>query len=106
MLRLKLLKKIHNAKMHDLLKIDSCIHGICVEYTLIASLPPVNEIDQKLHEKLIETMEQRIQNENQYLEVALPGAIDAIKLDWYQHMHHQKNPDLTVYVPETDYDEV
>ena len=102
----KLLKKIHNAKMHDLLKIDSCIRGICFENTLMASLPPVNEIDNKLHEKLIDTMEQRIQSENQYLDVVLPGAIDAIKLDWYQHMHHQQNPDLSIYIPETDYDEL
>ena len=93
-------------KMHDLLKVDSCVRGIRIENTLMASLPPINEIDHKLHENLIDTMEKRIQVENQYLEVALPGAIDTIKLDWYQHMHHQKNPDLTVYVPETDYDEV
>ena len=80
--------------------------GIRIENTLMASLPPINEIDHKLHENLIDTMEKRIQVENQYLEVTLPGAIDNIKLDWYQHMHHQKNPDLTVYVPETDCDEV
>ena len=51
-------------------------------------------------------MEKRIQAENQYLEVELPGAIDAIKLDWYQRMHNFKNPNLTVYVPETDCDEM
>ena len=101
-LRLKLLKKVSNMKMHDLLKVDSCIRGVRVENALMASLPPINEIDHKLHEKLIDTMEQRIQTESQYLEVTLPGSIDAIKLDWYQHMHHQQNPDLSVYVPETD----
>ena len=94
---MKLLKKIQNAKMHDLLKIDSCFRGICQENTLMASLPPVNEIDHNLHEALIETMEECIQNKNQYLEVELPGAIDTIKLTWYQNMHHQQNPDLTVY---------
>ena len=92
--------------MSDRLKMDACIHGIRLENTLMTSLPPVNEIDQKLQEKLITTMEQRIQTESQYLDVVLPGAIDAIKLDWYQHMHHQQNPNLTVYVPETDYDEL
>ena len=97
-LRLKLLKKIHNAKM-----IFS--RSTRVENTLMASLPPINEIDHKLHEKLIETMEKRVQAENQYLDVELPGAIDAIKLDWYHHMHNFKNPDLTVYVPETDYED-
>ena len=72
----------------------------------MASLPPVNEIDHALHEALIETMEKRIQNENNYLEVDFPGAIDAIKLGWYQNMHNEQNPDLTVYFPETDYDEM
>ena len=105
-LRLKLLKKIQNAKMHDLLKVESCIRGIRVENTLMASLPPINEIDHKLHENLINVMEKRVQAESQYLDVTLPRAIDNIKLDWYQHMHQQQNPDLTVYVPETDYDEV
>ena len=52
-----------------------------------------HEIDQKLQEKLITVMEQRIQAENQYLDMELPGAIDAIKLGWYQHMHNFKNPD-------------
>ena len=99
MLRLKLLKKVGTMKMHDLLKVDSCIRGIRLDNTLMASLPSINEIDHKMHEKLIETMEKRIQAENQYLDVELPGAIDAIKLDWYQHMHNFKNPDLTVYVP-------
>ena len=47
-------------------------------------------------------MEQRIQNENQYLDVELPTAIDAIKLSCYENMHQMKNPDLSVYVPETD----
>ena len=92
--------------MHDLLKVDSCIRGVRVENTLMASLPPINEIDHKLHENLINVMEKRVQAESQYLEVTLPRAIDNIKLDWYQHMHQQQNPDLTVYVPETDYDEV
>ena len=68
-------------KMHDLLKVDSCVRGIRIENMLMASLPPINEIDHKLHENLIDTMEKRIQVENQYLEVTLPGAVDAIKLD-------------------------
>ena len=88
--------------MHDLLKVDSCLRGVRLENTLISSLPPVNEIDICLHEKLISVMEQRIQNENQYLDVELPTAIDAIKLSWYENMHQMKNPDLSVYVPETD----
>ena len=62
-------------RMHDILKVDSYIRGVRVENTLMASLPPVNEIDHKLHEALIETMEKRIQAENQYLEVALPGLL-------------------------------
>ena len=101
-LRLKLLKKVSSMKMNDLLKIKSSVCAVRLENTLMTSLPPVNEIDQKLHEKLITVMEQRIQAENQYLDMELPGAIDAIKLDWYQHMHNFKNPDLTVYVAETD----
>ena len=105
-LRLKLTKKIMNAKMHDLLKMDSCFPGIRLENTLMATLPPINEIDMKLHEKLISVMEQRIQDESKSLNVTLPGMIDTIKLDWYQNMHNQQNPDLTVYVPETDYDEM
>ena len=78
------------------------MRGIRLENTLMTSLPPVNEIDTRLHEKLISVMEQRIQNENQYLDVELPTAIDAIKLSWYENMHQMKNPDLSVYVPETD----
>ena len=66
--------------MHDLLKVDSCLRGVRLENTLISSLPPVNEIDIRLHEKLISVMEQRVQNENQYLDVELPNAIDTIKL--------------------------
>ena len=88
--------------MHELLKIDSCLRGVRLENTLISSLPPVNEIDIRLHEKLISVMEQRVQNKNQYLDVELPNAIDTIKLAWYENMHHLKNPDLSVYVPETD----
>ena len=57
-LRLKLLKKVSNLKMHDLLKVDSCMRGIRLENTLMTSLPPVNEIDTRLHEKLISVMEQ------------------------------------------------
>ena len=78
---MKLIKKVTNAKMQDLLKIDSCIRGSRLENTLMAALPPINEIDQKLHEKLITVMEQRLQNENLYLEVELTTAVDAIKLD-------------------------
>ena len=63
---------------------------------------PVNEIDQDLHDKLIVIMEKRIQAETHYLDVDLLTAIDAIKLAWYHNMHNLKNPDLTVYVPDTD----
>ena len=46
--------------MSDLLKIDFCVRGIRLENTLMTSLPPVNEFDQELHEKLIGIMEKRI----------------------------------------------
>ena len=92
-------------KMHDLLKIDSCIRGSRLENTLMAALPPINEIDHKLHEKLIVITEQRIQAETHYLDVALPTAFDNIKLAWYQNMHDLKNPDLTVCVPDTECEE-
>ena len=59
------------------------------------------EIATRLHEKMISVMEQRNQNENQYLDVELPTGIDAIKVFWCDNMHQLKNPDLSVYVPET-----
>ena len=62
--------------------------------------------DVKLHEKLIVIMEQRIQADTQYLDISIPTAIEAIKLTWYENMHNMQNPDLTVYVPESDCDEL
>ena len=93
-------------RMHDLLKIDCRIREIRLENTIMAAIPPINEIDHKLHEKLIVIMEQRIQADTQYLDISLPTAIDAIKLNWYENMHNMQNPDLTVYVPESDCDEL
>ena len=50
-MRLKLIKKISNAKLPDLLKFDQCIRSIKVENAFLATLPPINEIDKADHEK-------------------------------------------------------
>ena len=52
-----MIKKIYNAKIADLMRLDTCVRGIRVEKALLATLFPMNEIDTKNHANLLTVME-------------------------------------------------
>ena len=86
-MRLKLIKKITNCKTHDLMKLDSFAAGLKVENALMLTLPPINEIDAKLHQDLITLMENKVEADHDYLHESLPTCLNNIKLMWYETMH-------------------
>ena len=103
-LRLQLIKKITNAKIMDLMKIDSFMRALKVENALIATLPPPSEINANLQEQLIGLMERRTYEQNKFLDTDLPQIIDSIKIDWYQNLKPQAPPQAQFNIPETDYE--
>ena len=98
-LRIKLMKKVANCKVDELIKCDNFWGGIKLEKNQLATLPPVNEIDTKLNADLVELMEARINAEYVYLHDDLPTLLNKIKLTWYQNLHSTKE---IVFVAETE----
>ena len=89
-MRFKLIKKITNCKVNDLMKFDNFASGLKVENAMMLTLPPVNEIDSKLHQELLTVMEKRIQSDHDYLHEVLPRCVDNIELMWYKTMHEPR----------------
>ena len=51
-LRFKIMKKVMNAKINDLLKIEKCANSI-LKYSFIATLLPINEINMNKYKSLL-----------------------------------------------------
>ena len=66
-LRMKLIKKITTCNVADLMKFETFWNGVKIEKSQLATLPPVNEIDHKLHQELITLMENRVIDDYSYL---------------------------------------
>ena len=66
----------------DLLKLETFWNGLKIEKAQLATLPPINEIDNKLHQELITLMGNRGIEEYNYLDELLPDKLNQIKLDW------------------------
>ena len=47
--------------------------------------PPIDQIDNTLHQELITLMENRGIEEDNYLNELLPNKLNQIKLDWYEN---------------------
>ena len=86
-LRFKFTKKTIKCNAGDLLKLETFWNGLKVEKAQLATLPPINEIDKKLHQELITLMENRGIEEYNYLNELLPDKLNQIKLDWYENRH-------------------
>ena len=69
-----------------------------IEKNLLATMPPINEIDLNLHGDLINLMDAHINAEYHYLHETLPDCLNKIKLDWYDNRN--TTPDV-INVPDT-----
>ena len=96
----KFIKIITNCKVNGLMKFDAFLKGLKVKNTLLAlgTLPPVNEIDVKLHQELLTVMENRVSMEYDYLHSVLPHCLNNIMMVWYGTMH---TPTKVFSVPKT-----
>ena len=95
---MKLMKKITTCDVGDLMKFESFWNGVKIEKNLLATMPPINEIDLNLHGDLINLMDAHINAEYHYLHEALPDCLNKIKLDWYDNRN--TTPDI-INVPDT-----
>ena len=100
-LRMKLMKKISTCNVGDLMKFDTFWGGVKIEKRQLATLPPVNEINQTMHQELITLMDNRYVEEIYYLNELLPDKLNHIKLDWYENRHAVQT---VINVPDTESD--
>ena len=84
-LLIKLTKKTINCNTGDLLKLETFWNGLKIEKARLATLPPIDQIDNTLHQELITLMENRGIEEDNYLNELLPNKLNQIKLDWYEN---------------------
>ena len=83
------------------MKFETFWNGVKIEKSQLATLPPVNEIDHKLHQELITLMENRVIDDYYYLNESLPDKLNQIKLNWYENLHSTKP---IINVPDTESD--
>ena len=100
-IRFKLMKKMSTCKTSDLMKFDEFARGIKMENNLLATMPPINEVDLDLHEDMLLLMETRNNAEYHYLHEALPNLLNKIKLHWYEN---REEIETVINVPETESD--
>ena len=98
---MKLMKKISTCNVGDLMKFDTFWGGVKIEKRQLATLPPVNEINQTMHQELITLMDNRYVEEIYYLNELLPDKLNQIKLDWYENRHAVQT---VINVPDTESD--
>ena len=87
------------------MKIENCVNSIKVENSFLATLPPLNEIDSQKYESLLDLMEQRLQYEQNYLQIQLPAALKEITLKCYETMGGCKQTASQCLVLETPSEE-
>ena len=83
------------------MKFDEFARGVQIENNLLATMPPINEVDLDLHGELILLMEARNNAEYHYLHEALPNLLNKIKLHWYEN---RDEVETIINVPETESD--
>ena len=102
-MRFKIIKKITTCKVTHLHKIDQFRSRLRVENTLMATLPPVGEMDVQLHRDLLTVLQQCVESETQFQNELLPRCVDAIKTTWYENT--RTIPEI-FSIPDTDSDNI
>ena len=74
------LKKMTTCKVTYLVKADNFWDGVKMENSLMASLPPIHEINTQMYEELLTALEHRRQAEADFVFEVLPSYVDKIKL--------------------------
>ena len=67
-------------KVTYLVKADNFWDGVKMENSLMASLPPIHEINTQMYEELLTALEHRRQAEADFIFEVLPSYVDKIKL--------------------------
>ena len=69
----------------------------------MAMLPPIDEMDARLYEELLNVITSKTQADAQFTHHVLPQSVDNIKVIWYE----TKSANQEIFsVPETDSDNV
>ena len=90
-----------NCNKNDLLKFAKFSNDLKTENALLATLPPLNEIDDQLHTQLIIALENRTDMNDGFISEVLPNCVDLIKIAWYESL---RVPQQAFNVPESPSD--
>ena len=72
------------------MKFENFWAGVNIENATMATLPPINGVDDQLQKELLTVVENRVNYETDYLHEMLPRCLDNIKRRRYETMHSQK----------------